>query len=258
MAAWSRSTTLSFTAAAGEVIGLLGPNGAGKTTAIRVLTTILSPDRRQLRRRGRPAHPARGDPAARRRAARRARGTRSSRPAPSSCATTRGSSGIRARARSATAAALLEQVGLADRGASRIAHLQPRHAAAAGHRARARERSGGRVLRRADARARPRRAATGAAARRGHRARARRDRAAQHAFPGRGGGHLLSGPDPEPRSRRGRGDGRRGDAPRRPRRAAGGSACRPRCVDRALAGARTGARADGSAAARRPARTGSR
>jgi ABC-2 type transport system ATP-binding protein len=34
---------LSFAAAAGEVIGLLGPNGAGKTTAIRVMTTILAP-----------------------------------------------------------------------------------------------------------------------------------------------------------------------------------------------------------------------
>ena len=34
---------LSFVAGAGEVIGLLGPNGAGKTTAIRVLTTILAP-----------------------------------------------------------------------------------------------------------------------------------------------------------------------------------------------------------------------
>jgi ABC-2 type transport system ATP-binding protein len=34
---------LSFAACAGEVIGLLGPNGAGKTTAIRVLTTILAP-----------------------------------------------------------------------------------------------------------------------------------------------------------------------------------------------------------------------
>jgi ABC-2 type transport system ATP-binding protein len=35
---------LSFSGQAGEVLGLLGPNGAGKTTAIRVLTTILSPD----------------------------------------------------------------------------------------------------------------------------------------------------------------------------------------------------------------------
>ena len=34
---------LSFVAGAGEVIGLLGPNGAGKTTAIRLLTTILAP-----------------------------------------------------------------------------------------------------------------------------------------------------------------------------------------------------------------------
>jgi ABC-2 type transport system ATP-binding protein len=34
---------LSFEARAGEVLGLLGPNGAGKTTAIRILTTILQP-----------------------------------------------------------------------------------------------------------------------------------------------------------------------------------------------------------------------
>jgi ABC-2 type transport system ATP-binding protein len=33
---------LTFEAGAGEVVGLLGPNGAGKTTAIRVLTTILA------------------------------------------------------------------------------------------------------------------------------------------------------------------------------------------------------------------------
>src|SRR5436190_5145299 len=29
---------------AGSVLGLLGPNGAGKTTAIRILTTLLTPD----------------------------------------------------------------------------------------------------------------------------------------------------------------------------------------------------------------------
>src|SRR6185437_1882399 len=29
----------------GTVLGLLGPNGAGKTTAVRILSTILSPDR---------------------------------------------------------------------------------------------------------------------------------------------------------------------------------------------------------------------
>ena len=34
---------LTFSARAGEIIGLLGPNGAGKTSAIRVLTTILAP-----------------------------------------------------------------------------------------------------------------------------------------------------------------------------------------------------------------------
>jgi ABC-2 type transport system ATP-binding protein len=36
---------LTFAVAAGEIVGVLGPNGAGKTTAIRILTTILRPDR---------------------------------------------------------------------------------------------------------------------------------------------------------------------------------------------------------------------
>ncbi len=35
---------IDFEVAAGSVFGLLGPNGAGKTTAIRILTTILTPD----------------------------------------------------------------------------------------------------------------------------------------------------------------------------------------------------------------------
>ncbi len=36
---------VSFNVAEGTVFGLLGPNGSGKTTAVRVLTTILRPDR---------------------------------------------------------------------------------------------------------------------------------------------------------------------------------------------------------------------
>ncbi len=36
---------LSFEVASGEVYGLLGPNGAGKTTTLRVLATLLTPDR---------------------------------------------------------------------------------------------------------------------------------------------------------------------------------------------------------------------
>jgi daunorubicin resistance ABC transporter ATP-binding subunit len=36
---------VSFAVAEGTVFGLLGPNGSGKTTAVRVLTTILKPDR---------------------------------------------------------------------------------------------------------------------------------------------------------------------------------------------------------------------
>jgi ABC-2 type transport system ATP-binding protein len=36
---------VSLEVPAGTVLGLLGPNGAGKTTAVRVLTTIIQPDR---------------------------------------------------------------------------------------------------------------------------------------------------------------------------------------------------------------------
>src|SRR2546423_11755208 len=35
---------IDFQVERGEIFGLLGPNGAGKTTAIRILSTILSPD----------------------------------------------------------------------------------------------------------------------------------------------------------------------------------------------------------------------
>jgi sodium transport system ATP-binding protein len=34
---------VSFSCAAGEIVGLLGPNGAGKTTTLRILATILPP-----------------------------------------------------------------------------------------------------------------------------------------------------------------------------------------------------------------------
>ncbi len=36
---------VSFTAADGAITGLLGPNGAGKTTTLRLLYTLLTPDR---------------------------------------------------------------------------------------------------------------------------------------------------------------------------------------------------------------------
>src|SRR5258708_39674378 len=38
-------TGVSFEVPVGTVLGLLGPNGAGKTTAVRILTTLLRPDR---------------------------------------------------------------------------------------------------------------------------------------------------------------------------------------------------------------------
>ncbi|MFN8421665.1 MAG: ATP-binding cassette domain-containing protein [Anaerolineae bacterium] len=37
--------SVSFEARDGEVFGLLGPNGAGKTTTLRILSTVLEPDR---------------------------------------------------------------------------------------------------------------------------------------------------------------------------------------------------------------------
>ena len=36
---------LSFTANKGEIFGLLGPNGAGKTTTLRMLATLIVPDK---------------------------------------------------------------------------------------------------------------------------------------------------------------------------------------------------------------------
>ncbi len=39
---------VSFTARDGQITGLLGPNGAGKTTTMRMLYTLMSPDRGQV------------------------------------------------------------------------------------------------------------------------------------------------------------------------------------------------------------------
>lgn len=44
---------VSFTIHKGEIFGLLGPNGAGKTTTIRMLSTVLEPDRGDARIGGR-------------------------------------------------------------------------------------------------------------------------------------------------------------------------------------------------------------
>jgi len=40
---------VDFSARTGSVLGLLGPNGAGKTTAVRVMTTLLTPDAGSVR-----------------------------------------------------------------------------------------------------------------------------------------------------------------------------------------------------------------
>src|ERR1700691_897474 len=41
--------SLDLTAESGQVVALLGPNGAGKTTFIRMVATLLQPDRGELR-----------------------------------------------------------------------------------------------------------------------------------------------------------------------------------------------------------------
>jgi ABC-2 type transport system ATP-binding protein len=45
---------LTFAVETGEILGVLGPNGAGKTTAIRVLTTIFEPTRGRFQVAGAP------------------------------------------------------------------------------------------------------------------------------------------------------------------------------------------------------------
>jgi sodium transport system ATP-binding protein len=39
---------VSFVARDGEITGLLGPNGAGKTTTLRMLYTLMKPDRGEV------------------------------------------------------------------------------------------------------------------------------------------------------------------------------------------------------------------
>ena len=46
---------VSFTAAAGDIVGLLGPNGAGKSTLISMLATLAAPSKGEIRFGGRPA-----------------------------------------------------------------------------------------------------------------------------------------------------------------------------------------------------------
>jgi ABC-2 type transport system ATP-binding protein len=112
-------TDLSFCLPAGEILGVLGPNGAGKTTAIRVLTTILEPTD--------GAFTVAGAPHTRPDEIRRRIGV-----LPESAGYPERQTGeefLRYHARlygqtresaCATASALLDRVGLADRGASLV------------------------------------------------------------------------------------------------------------------------------------------
>ena len=42
-------SNLSFTVAAGEILGLIGPNGSGKTTIFNLITGFLSPTMGDIR-----------------------------------------------------------------------------------------------------------------------------------------------------------------------------------------------------------------
>src|SRR5438034_11004178 len=44
---------LSFSVAAGEILGLLGPNGSGKSTVVRLLSRVLTPRSGRVRFAGR-------------------------------------------------------------------------------------------------------------------------------------------------------------------------------------------------------------
>jgi ABC-2 type transport system ATP-binding protein len=52
---------ISFSVAAGEVLGIVGPNGAGKTTTIKMILGLLQPDRGSIKLFGKPIQ----DPAVR-------------------------------------------------------------------------------------------------------------------------------------------------------------------------------------------------
>ena len=110
---------LSFAADQGEILGVLGPNGAGKTTAIRILTTIVDPTHGTFSVAGvphtRPAEIRRRTGVLPESAGYPERQT--------AAEYLRYQARLFGRSRAAahtTAAALLEEVGLADRGRSLI------------------------------------------------------------------------------------------------------------------------------------------
>jgi ABC-2 type transport system ATP-binding protein len=113
-------TDLDVVVGGGEILGMLGPNGAGKTTAIRILTTILEPTRGSFSVAGvphtRPADVRRRIGALPESAGYPARQTGEE--------YVRYHARLHGRSRQSardTARALLEDVGLAERGASSIA-----------------------------------------------------------------------------------------------------------------------------------------
>jgi len=49
---------VSLSVAPGEIVGLIGENGAGKSTLLNILSGVVSPDARELRRNGAPIAPS--------------------------------------------------------------------------------------------------------------------------------------------------------------------------------------------------------
>ena len=190
---------LSFAVAPGSVFALLGPNGAGKSTAVKILTTLATPDAGRATVAGidviaNPDHVRRTIGVVAQGSARRHPGHRPREPAPPGADLWDPRPGRRGARPGAARAVRPRRRRRPDR-----AGLLRGDAAAPRHRDGARPRPGGAVPRRADHRARSRGPRRHVGRDRAAFGRAGEDRAADHALPGGGRPARRAGRDRRPR-----------------------------------------------------------